>query len=153
MSHQSELNNDERELETALQSLRPAPVQFDPVTAALMAERRAARRRVRVWQAAAAVALVSAGGAWIALGPRGADRTPVNQKLPSSARRLTSLTNRASEPPTVATYRRALAQSTAALDALLDAQAITGGGQGFETMPVSVFVYGNPNLPASLGEM
>jgi hypothetical protein len=153
MSDQSELNRDERELERALRSLQPAAVHFDPMAAALAAERRAAQQRVRIWRAAAILGAVVAGGAWLAFGSRDVPQPPFHRTSPAPAPRRIVVVERSIEPPTLLAYRQALAQSPAALDALLDAHALTGVAPGFEVMPVSVFRYANANLPASLGDM
>jgi hypothetical protein len=67
---QSEEHDDltpaDRELEAALKSLSPARAAgIDPIEAAFVAGGRAARRQMRVWQSAAAAALVIAIGSWM----------------------------------------------------------------------------------------
>jgi hypothetical protein len=143
MQNQNELTPAERELELALKSLRPVASRIDPVAAALAARRRASHRRVRLWQAAAAAVIVAVG-LWAALGPRAGH---IDQFTAEPAPRDGAFAAHALEPTTLLVYRRALAQSPAALEALLDAQVATGLAGDVEVMPASVFTYWNSSPP------
>jgi hypothetical protein len=128
MSDKNELTPAERELETALRSLRPTPARIGPAAAVVAAG------RLRYWHvaAAAAASIAVVGGAWLALGPRG--DMPI-------------------DPPTVMAYRRALAQSPVELNNLLDRQATTGLAADDHCAPVGVSTLWNADLQTSLGEM
>jgi hypothetical protein len=155
MSNEDRLTPAERELEAALRSLRPAPARINPVAAALAAGRRTAPRRVHYWQvaAAAAVVIVAVGGAWLALGRRGEAPDQVVRQDSAVQPELAVAVDLPTEPPTLAIYRQALAQSPAALDALLDRQAIAGGSRSIEFTPVATFTLWNADLHSPLGEM
>jgi hypothetical protein len=143
MQNQDKLTPAERELERELKLLRPAPAQIDVVAAELTAKRRASHRRKRLWQAAAAAVIVAIG-LWAALGPRAAH---MDQFTAKPAPRDGAFAAHALEPTTLLVYRRALAQSPAALEALLDAQVATGLAGDVEVMPASVFTYWNSSPP------
>jgi hypothetical protein len=134
MSDKNELTPAERELETALRSLRPTPARIGPAAAVVAAGRSTSPGRLRYWHvaAAAAASIAVVGGAWLALGPRG--DMPI-------------------DPPTVMAYRRALAQSPAELNNLLDRQATTGLAADDHCAPVGVSTLWNADLQTSLGEM
>jgi hypothetical protein len=146
----SDLTAAECELEQALRSLRPAAAQIDLVGAALAAHRLATRRRLARWQAAAAAAVLVAGGAWLAVGRRGPRPDQVDLHLPAVAPHFDAVAAPAVEPPTLLAYGRALRQSPAELDAMLDRQAKAGAAQ---SVPVVVFTRWNVNHHPSLGDM
>jgi hypothetical protein len=55
----------QRELESALRSLSPAPRDVDPIAAAYEAGRRSLRWHVHAWQSAAALVLIALGATWL----------------------------------------------------------------------------------------
>jgi hypothetical protein len=150
MFDEDQLDPAERELETALRSLRPTPARLDRV-AVVSADCRTARSRWWIGSiAAAAAVIVVGGGAWLALSPSGQisespdRRVAVNEHLHAPAREIPV------EPPTLLAYRRALARSSAELEALLDRQATMG------MPPANSVVMLNPwntDLHSSSGEM
>ena len=145
MSDEDQLSPAERELETALRSLRPTPARINPVVAAHAAGRRTAPVRSRFWQVAAAAALIAAvGGAWVMLGPRG--------QLPDRVERQTLASELPLEPPTWIVYRQALARSPAELEALLDLQGMSESARDQFT-PVGMVTVWNANLRSLPGEM
>ena len=154
MSDEDELTQAERELEAALRSLRPTPARINAVAAALAAGRRTAPGRLRFWQiAAAAAAIAVVGGAWLTFGPRGQMPDIVERHAPVIGPDLAAAIDLPLEPPTLLVYRRALAQSPAELDALLDRQATTGASPDNRLTPVGVLTLWNADFHPSLGEM
>ena len=126
-------------LETALRSLRPAPARIDPVAAALEAQRRTAPMRRRVWQVAAAAALIAAiGGAWLTLARRG------------EVENLAAAIDSPVPPATMLAYRQALFRSPADLGKLLDLQATS---QRDQLMPVGAVTVWSASLRSLPGEM
>lgn len=142
----------ERELETALRSLRPAPARID-LTAAraahlATANGRAADRRKLFWpMAAAAAALVAAGSAWLTLRW---DPSPTKFNPPKGNFIAVQLQR---QPPTLLVYRQALAQSPDVLNELLDRQAIAGNVSNRGVAPVGVVTVWSADLYSQLGEM
>jgi hypothetical protein len=65
----------QRELESALRSLSPAPRDVDAIAAAYEAGRRSMRWRLHAWQSAAAVILIAAGATWLTTQAPGLDQT------------------------------------------------------------------------------
>ncbi len=127
MSDEIKLTPAERELETALRTVRPAPAHIDLAAAAQSARGRqavATRRMPRRLAVAAALAAIVAG-AWIAqqayhhMHNHFADhhRPPVEHELVIAA---------TDGGPTVLAYRQAIAQTPEALDALLEQQSRAG---------------------------
>jgi hypothetical protein len=104
-----------------------------------------------LWRIAAAAALVAVGGAWLAFGRRGSDVERAARSLPAPSDRI--VIDLPTQPPTLLAYRLALAQSPAALDALLNEHATTSVAFDAEVTPVGVFTYWNSTLRSSLGEM
>lgn len=163
MRHEDELTPELRELERALKTLRPTAARIDPVAAAHAAGRRSARGRLRAWQAAAAVAALAAGGAWLALNSRGPIAPNLELQEPGAEARLaataplvklqTPVEPPTAEQPTLLAYRLALAHSPAALDALLTAHATTAVAHHDAPTPVEVRTFWTTKLPPSLGEM
>jgi hypothetical protein len=154
MSDEVELTPAQRELETALRSLRPTPAQINPVAAALAAGRRTAPGRLRFWQvAAAAAAIAVGGGAWLTLGPHEQSPDVVERQGPVIEPDLAAAIELSLEPSTLLVYRRALNQSPAELNALLDRQATTGATPDNQLTPVGVLTLWHADIPASLGEM
>jgi hypothetical protein len=154
MSDEGQLNPAERELEMALRSLRPAPAQIDPVAAAFAAGCRVARTRLRLWQTAAAAAMIAAaGGAWLMLaplkqGPDGARRqSAVVEARPTAAKEWSG------PPLTWFVYRQALARSPAELDALLDLQATFTSGPDGQCRSLGMLTAWNAQLRSLSGEM
>jgi len=152
MFDEDQLTSAERELETALRSLRPTPARIDAAAAVLAVGRRTASRRLQFWQAAAAAAIVVGGGAWLALGQRGPAPDRVELQAPAIQPNLAAI-ELPVEPPTLIVYRRALVQSRAELEALLDRQATTGAAPDNQFTPVGALTLWNANLHTSLGEM
>ena len=71
MQEQDDLSPANRELELALKSVRPAGGNVDAVAAAFVAGRRSARLDVRMWKAAAVMALcVGVGSRYVTFGER-----------------------------------------------------------------------------------
>ena len=90
-------NNDltpaQRQLESALKSVAPTSVRVDPVAAAYAAGRRAAQRRTRFWQLAAALLLFATSVSWLAPTRHAVDvatdhsaSSPVEPRHPSPVR-------------------------------------------------------------------
>ena len=152
MSNEDQLSDAERELETALRSLRPTPARIVPQAAALAAGRRAVQLRLRFWQVAAAAAVIAAvSGAWLTLGRRGELSDRIERQSPAVTAEL-AVANKWSTPPlTFAVYRQALTRSPADLEALLDRQASESARNQFSSggMPT----VWNVNYRSSLGEM
>jgi hypothetical protein len=148
MSDESQLTPDERDLEQALRTLRPAVARFDPDFRALADRRkRQRRRRTWVWQGAAAAVLLAA--AWLAF-----HRTHQQQLAPPGpGSNLLASDVPIVEAATVLAYRRAMLASPAELDALLDEQATLGGPSHgpFTPMPVALFLKADAH--PSLGEL
>jgi hypothetical protein len=125
MFDEDQLDSAERELETALRSLRPTPTRIDLVSVVSTGHRTS---RIRLWvgSIAAAAVIMVAGGAWLALSRSGqihenpGHRVPANNHLNASALKIPV------EPPTLLVYRRALAQSSGELEAILDRHATMG---------------------------
>jgi hypothetical protein len=144
------LNPEERELESALRMLRPAPVRFDVADAAMSSRRRNACR-FRLWPVAAAAAAVLLGvSAWLVL-PWGEERSrdgfrPValgeHDRDPAS--------EIPAEPPTLLVYRRALAGSPDQFESLLDRQARAGTASQNGKVTLTAW---KADLHSSLGEM
>lgn len=117
MSDEIDLTSAERELETALRSLRPTTARLDSAVAARAARHRAAPLRRRYWQMAAAAILAAVGGMWLGWDDERADRAP------HSATDIAVTSETSAAPLTVNNYRRALARSLGEFEALLDRQA------------------------------
>jgi hypothetical protein len=160
MFEQDPLTPVERELETALRSLRPTPARIDPMAAALAADRHTGSRqtgpkRRRVWQvtAAAAAVIIIVAGAWLTLVNRRSSPEFAERPIPMNAPDLALAINGPIEPPTLFVYRRALDRSPAELYALLDRQATTGSVPSDEFTRAGVLTLWSANLHPSLGEM
>ena len=163
MSDEDELPDNltpaERELESALRSLRPAPVHINPVAAGLAAGRRTADRRTalapwRHWQVAAAAAAVAAAAtAWLTLSPRGQSPDNVAEHASVIAPNRAVASNAPTEPPTLLVYRQALARSPAQLNELLDRQATLGATPHEQFTPVGVYTLWKTDLNSPLGKM
>jgi hypothetical protein len=154
MSDKPQLTAAERDVETALRSLRPTPAQIDPLAATIAARRHNARKRLRLWQvAAAAAAIVIGAGTWLAVKP--------SRDIGDTARRQVDANDRHDaigidlpvEPPTLLVYRRAMAGPPEELETLLDRQARSGSAPDNEIMRVSMLTLWNSDLHSSTGEM
>jgi hypothetical protein len=148
MQNQNELTPAERELEVVLKSLRPVESRIDPVAAALAAKRRASRRRVRLWQAAAAI-----GGfaVWMAAGWQAPG--PINGGTGSETTVEMAALDEPVEPPTELTYRRAMLRSAAEFDALLDQHAMSGGMLDVDVPSVEAATVWEVGLHSSIGDL
>jgi hypothetical protein len=147
MFDEDQLDPAERELETALRSLRPTPPRIDFVVP-VSTSRRTARNRL--WFSSMAAAAVIGGGAWLALSPleqiaeSPEHRVPPNEHVNASALEIPV------EPPTLLVYRRALAGSSGELEALLDRQATIGMSPENAVVMLKPW---NTDLHSSSGEM
>jgi hypothetical protein len=117
MSDEIDLTPAERELETALRSLRPITARLDSTVAARTARQRVAPLGRRYWQMAAAAILMAVAGTWLGWGGGRTDRAP------HSSTDIAIASETSAARLTVNNYRRALAQSVGELEALLDRQA------------------------------
>jgi hypothetical protein len=167
MSHEDPLTSAERDLEAALRSLRPAPAQVDVAAAADAASHRAPsqrlpRRRLRLWHIAAAAAVVVVAGAWLKFSDPQHWPHFIHSHLKQVEKTLIAIRDpRASEartapvaPPTLMSYRQALTQSPAELDALLARQSATGAAPQRSRAPAAdVLTLWNANLNSQTGEM
>jgi hypothetical protein len=153
MSDEDQLSDAERELETALRSLRPTPARIDPKAAVREAGRRAATVRPRFWQVAAAAAVIAAvGGAWLTFGQRGELPDRVERESPKVSVELAAAIDRSAAPPTMSAYRQALSRSPAELEALLDQQATSESARN-QFSSVGMLTVWNANLRSLPGEM
>jgi hypothetical protein len=151
MFQSDELNDAERRFEQALKSARPAPTRVDATAAVREAARRSARRQVRRWQTAAAAAVVLAAGTWAMLARHAPPHRP-DRDAPG-AQLVAANESNPTPPPTLLAYRRALAQSPAELDALLDRQVGAGCSSDNQIMPAGVMTLWNAKFPSPLGTM
>jgi hypothetical protein len=144
MSYEFQLTPEEKEIESALRSLRPAPARLNLAVQPVGADatRRAAFPKLRYWQVAAAAAIAFVLAAWFIAHHHGdlfnhlkrrwavidqklhGDRSP--QPLP---------------PPTLLAYRMALAQSPDHLDALLARQAAATSASRDQSPPATVLLW------------
>jgi hypothetical protein len=159
MSDEDQLTPADRELETALRSLRPVPVRIEPTV--IGTRKRPESSRVRYWQEAvskppregdrhnllrrlrklsqspaalkllqvAAAIAVAAGTAWMAYSLREPKPVVVEHSLPRTRPAIPRDTDSPMAPATLLAYRQALARSSDEFEALLDHQA------GLGTMP------------------
>ena len=148
MSDEIQLTPDERDLEQALRTLRPAVARFDPALAALADRRkRQQRRRAWVWQGAAAAALLAA--AWLAF-----HRAQRQQLVPpGQGSNMLAGDVPVVEAATMLAYRRAMLASPAELDALLNEQATLGGPSYSPFTPMPVALFPKTDAHPSLGEL
>jgi hypothetical protein len=152
MSDENEMTPQERELEQALRTLRPAAAWIDAETMAAGAARRSAeRQRVRFAQlaAAAALAAVVAGVVW----KRGISSRSVGEG--GHAPEVVAVTTPPGPPPTELDYRQALLRSPAELDALLDRQAVmsAAGEQDAEIPRAGVVLYWRSDVSSPPGAL
>ena len=153
MSDEDQLSEAERELETALRSLRPTPKRIDPEAAAIAAGRRTAQERSRFWQGAAAAAVIAAvGGAWLTFGLRGESSGGIERQSPKIKADLVAPSEWSAVSSTMFVYRRALARSPAELEDLLDLQATSESARN-QLTPVGMLTVWNANLRSLPGEM
>jgi hypothetical protein len=143
MSDKEQLSPAERELETALRSLRPTPGRIDPAAAAHEARRRTARMRHHAWRVAAAAALIAViGGTWFA------------NRIARPTANSPSLTAAVIKEPvpqmTMVVYRQALSRSPADLEELLDRQATSASDQ---FVPVGTTTVWSASLRSLPGEI
>ena len=146
MSEQDHLTPEETALERALASLRPAAAQFQP-TATWTGTARS-RRRPSYWWPAAAAAVAIGLGTWFVAELRRSppEGNPANNSAPPALATL-------AEPQTLLAYRRALARSTADLEAALDRHGPTRGSAIDAQTPVGFSGFHSAVLAASLGDM
>jgi hypothetical protein len=76
MQEPNGLNDEQRELESALGSLLPAAARIDPIAAAFTAGRRSSGRQLRIWRCAAALILMIALGSRLIPTGRNSSATP-----------------------------------------------------------------------------
>jgi hypothetical protein len=153
MSHEDELTAGEREVETSLRSLRPTPANLDHVALALADNGRIAPGHWRARHfAAAAVAIFAIGGAWLIVRPGANSANVVKDRVPIIEPDI-FVADAHIEAPTVLAYRRALAQSPAELEALLDRQAVTGTASDTDFTPARVLTLGIREVHPTLGDM
>jgi hypothetical protein len=153
MSDEPQLNAAERDVETALRSLRPTPARIDALAATVAAGRRTTPKRLRLWQVAAAAAIVIGGGMWLMLRPSGQNPDSAKRQIPANDRHDAVVIDSPLEPPTLLVYRRAMLRSPAELEALLDRQARSGSAPDNEVMRVSMLTLWNSDLHPSTGDM
>jgi len=73
MQEPNRLNDEQRELESALRSLAPAAAGIDPIAAAFAAGRRSGGGQIRAWRSVAVLTLLIAGMGWaISIGHKAA---------------------------------------------------------------------------------
>jgi hypothetical protein len=91
-----EFNNEpdaaDRALADALKSISPASVTIDPLAAAFAAGSRISRRRIRIWQSAAALSLALASAAWLRPQP------PTDRSAPLAVRAEPILVSTTDQP-------------------------------------------------------
>lgn len=143
MSDEEQLSPAERELETALRSLRPTPARIDPAAAAFEARRRITPALRRVWQVAAAAALISAiGGTWLS--------NRVTRPMAIGPTQIAAVVDDPVPPTTMVAYRQALSRSPADLEKLLDRQATS---ESHQFVPVGTFTVWSASLRSLPGEI
>lgn len=142
----------DRELETALRSLRPTPAPFNPAATARLVGRSTPRINSRRWQAAAAAAAIVLGSAWLVSRPSGPVDS-IDGDAPITGADATAFAKAPSETPTLLTYRQALDRSPAQFEDLLDRQATTPSGSQTETLQISGLTLWNVTLHPSQGAM
>lgn len=120
MSDEDELTPEERLLETALASLRPAAATLDVGQAMFDAHRRVRRRRA--WRVAAAIAAGVCAVSW-AVANRGGTSAPYEAPahIAGDAAGAQPVETQNAQPVQLV-YRRALAKSVAELETVLDRQ-------------------------------
>jgi hypothetical protein len=149
MFDEDELNAAERELEAALKSLRPAPAQI-VLARTVIRSGRSTVGQLRVWaMTAAAAAVLIGGGAWLVLRPSG-EKSGGEQRVAANERDMAAAPEVPVEPPTLLVYRRALSQSSAELDAVLDRQARASTSS--QNVGVTLTAW-NADLHPSLGDL
>src|SRR3954453_7330838 len=149
MFDEDELNAAERELEAALKSLRPAPAQI-VLARTVIRSGRSTVGQLRVWaMTAAAAAVLIGGGGWVVLRPSG-EKSGGEQRVAANERDMAAAPEVPVEPPTLLVYRRALSQSSAELDAVLDRQARASTSS--QNVGVTLTAW-NADLHPSLGDL
>src|SRR3954464_6626174 len=107
MFDEQKLSPAERELESALRSLRPTPARIDLALAPTESSRRTSPGSWRAWpMAAAAAAILLGGGAWLVLKPSAEKSDSNEQRVALDDRDSDSALERPVEPPTLLVYRR-----------------------------------------------
>jgi hypothetical protein len=150
MFDEDELNAAEREVEAALKSLRPMPARID-LGATVVRSGHSTGGRLRLWVVAAtAAAVLLGGGAWLVLRPSGEKAGDGEQRVAANDAGDSAVSEVAVEPPTLLVYRRALARSSAELDAVLDRQARASTSS--QNVGVTLTAW-NADLHPSLGDM
>ena len=147
MSDEDQLTPNERDLEQVLRSLRPVPARLDAVAAALAAHRRQPRRQAWLRLAAAAAIIIAIAG-WWSLDRLSPDAQPPGTGSATSVAELPVVI-----PATELVYRRALLESPAQLDALLDRQATLGGSPENKISPVGAALIWGATSQLSTGAM
>jgi hypothetical protein len=150
MSDEVDLNCAERELEAALRTLRPAAARIDLAAAALEAESRTTAKRFPAWRLAAAAALIAIG-AWLAFGRGKLPQDGIAHDEPIGKPNHIVSPVSSVAPSTLLAYRRALAKSPAALEAMLDRETSAARPQRLES--VGVRTLWSADLPRSLGDL
>jgi hypothetical protein len=153
MFDEPQLTAAERDVETALRSLRPTPARIDALGATVAAGRRTTRKRLRLWQVAAAAAIVIGGGMWLLLTPSRQIPEIAQRELPANDRNDAIGIDLPVEPPTLLVYQRAMAGPPEELETLLDRQARSGSAPDNEIMRVSMLTLWNSDLHPSTGDM
>jgi len=77
MEFKDQSDADDRAIISALKSVAPAATAIDPLAAAFAAGSRISRRRIRIWQSAAALSLALASAAWLRPQPSSDRATPL----------------------------------------------------------------------------
>jgi hypothetical protein len=160
MSDEDQLSPAERELETALRSLRPRAARIDAEAASgaagrIVAGRVRAAGWLRHWHVpavAAAAALAVAGGAWLALRHGRAGHHDFVRKSPTVEPQVVAIEGQVA-PPTLRAYRQALDKSPAELNALLGRQALVGGSLENHRAPISAVSLWGADLNSISGDM
>lgn len=150
-----ELNDAELRFEQSLRTLRPALARLDVAAAlAAAASRRAARRRTHFWQTSVAAAVFVVVGAWWMSSHRPNPGDFATHDRPENPTVISPVSlPPVVEPPTLMSYRRALAHSPAQLDELLDNQTATHIVPQTSPTPVDVFSLRHAEFPSSTGAM
>ena len=143
----------DRELETALRSLRPTPASLNLAATALVISHRSADTRRRRWQmAAAAATIILGGGLWI--GSRSNEQLLDRSNRNAPTRDPNLIAVRISlDSPTLLTYHQALGRSPAELEHLLDEQSTTFAGPNVPFTHGSLLTLWNAKLQTSQGAM
>jgi hypothetical protein len=159
MPDEFQLTLEEKEIETVLRSLRPAPARLklaaEPVDGA--PARRAPFPRLRSWHVAAAAAIAFVLAAWLVVHRRGELSDQLKRHWAVIEKKFidpqTQQPVQPVQPPTLLAYRMALAQSAGHFDALLARQASAASASQGQSSPATVLTPWNADLYPSRGEL